>query len=126
VSRVLSFWVDGIPRPKGRPRTVRTKSGKVVTYTPGPTRRWESVVRLTAQAACSAVRWRPTPGVYEVSIEVYPARGARGDADNYAKAILDAMNGAVYPDDRSVRRLEVDRCDVGVALGAMVKVTRAS
>jgi Holliday junction resolvase RusA-like endonuclease len=123
MSRVLTFWVDGVPVPKGRPRTVRTKTGKVVTFTPKRTARWESVVRLVAQAACSAVRWKPTPGAYEVRIEVFPARRA-GDADNFGKAIADAMNGIVYPDDGSVRRIDVTRQDVGVALGAMVRVTR--
>lgn len=120
---VLAFWVDGIPVPKARARTVRTKTGKVVSFTPKRTRDWENLVRLIAQSACSAAGWKPTAASYEVAIEVYPARN-RGDSDNFAKAITDAMNGVVYPDDRSIRKLTVERRDVGVALGVMVRVTR--
>lgn len=31
----------------------------------------------------------------------------RGDIDNYAKSIMDGLNGAAYTDDRLVRRLVV-------------------
>jgi Holliday junction resolvase RusA-like endonuclease len=123
VSRSLAFWVDGVPVPKQRARTVRTKTGKVVSFTPKRTARWENVVRLVAQAECSAAKWKPSPGAYDVTIEVYPARRA-GDADNFAKAVTDAMNGVVYPDDRSIRKLTVERRDVGVALGVLVRVSR--
>jgi len=123
--RVLQFWVEGCPVPKQRARTVRSKSGKVVSFTPKRTARWESVVRLVAQAACSAAGWKPTAAAYEVEIKVYPARRA-GDSDNFAKAVTDAMNGVVYPDDRAIRKLTVERCDVGVALGVMVRVSRAA
>lgn len=125
MSRVLQFWVSGCPVPKARARTVRTRSGKVVSFTPARTARWEGVVRLVAQAACSAAGWKPKPGAYEVALEVYPARRA-GDADNFAKAVTDAMNGVVYPDDASIAKLAVERRDVGVALGVMVRVMRRS
>jgi Holliday junction resolvase RusA-like endonuclease len=123
--KVLTFWVEGVPVPKARARTVRTKTGKVVSFTPKRTARWENVVRLVAQAACSAAGWKPTAGAYEVSIQVYPARRA-GDADNFGKAITDAMNAVCYPDDKSIRKLTVERCDVGVALGAMVRIARVA
>lgn len=123
--KVLVFWVDGCPVPKARARTVRTKSGKVASFTPKRTRDWETRVRLVAQSACSAAGWKPSEAAYEVSIEVYPA-ARRGDSDNFAKAVTDAMNGVVYPDDRSIRKLTVERRDVGVALGVMVRVSRVS
>ncbi len=125
MSRVLKFWVGGVPVPKARARTVRTKTGKVVSFTPKRTARWENAVRLVAQSACSAVGWKPTEGAYEVTIQVYPARRA-GDADNFAKAITDACNGVIYPDDRCIRKLTVERCDVGVALGARVTISRSA
>ena len=34
-------------------------------------------------------------------------RGIRGDIDNYAKAVMDALNGIVYDDDRRVVELVV-------------------
>lgn len=120
--KVLTFWVDGCPVPKGRPRTFMLK-GRPITTTPTRTRKWETIVRLTAQAACSAAKWVPIAGDYEVTIEVYPARRA-GDADNFGKAVTDAMNGVVYPDDKSISKLTVARKDVGVALGVMVKIAR--
>lgn len=122
--KVLTFWVPGTPVPKARARTVRTKTGKPITFTPKRTAQWESVVRLVAQAACSAARWRPEPGAYEVDLTVHRA-ARRGDADNFAKAIGDALNGVTYPDDRSVRRLAVALVD-GQGAGVMVRVTRAA
>lgn len=122
--RVLTFWVAGSPVPKARARTVRTRSGKVVSFTPKRTARWEAVVRLVAQAACTAVRWRPEPAAYEVELTVHRSRRA-GDADNFAKAIGDALNGVAYPDDRSVRRLAVSLVD-GQGEGVMVRISRTA
>lgn len=123
--RVLTFWVDGCPVPKQRARTVRTKTGKVVSFTPKRTARWEGLVRLAAQAACSACGWQPTRGFYDVTLTIYPARRT-GDVDNHAKSVLDAMNAVVFPDDSSIRKLTVQREDVGVGLGVMVRVTRSA
>lgn len=124
MSRTLTFWVDGVPVPKARARTVRTKSGKPVSFTPPRTARWERLVGLVAQAACSAVRWRPEPGSYAVTLVVHRARRS-GDADNFAKAACDACNGIVWPDDRMVRRVSVEVVD-GQGTGMRVSVERAA
>jgi len=118
----LTFWVDGVPVPKARARTVRVK-GKPITFTPRRTARWEACVRLMALSACSAALWKPLAGRYEVDIEVH-RKSRRGDADNFAKAICDAMNGVAYPDDRSVMRLGVSLVD-GDGVGARVRVRRS-
>ena len=121
-SSVLSFWVDSRPVPKERARTIKTKRGKYRTFTPTRTARWETLVRLTAQAACSAAKWKPEPGRYTVSVTVYRARRA-GDADNFLKAAKDAMNDVVWPDDRMVVSASVCLVD-GERVGMWVLVTR--
>lgn len=118
---VLTFWVEGVPVPKGRPRTV-VKAGRTMTYTPATTREWEDLVRLQAQAACSAGGWKPLPGKYTLDLQVY-RKARRGDWDNFGKAISDALNGLVFPDDASVVDGRVRVFD-GQGTGAMVRVTR--
>ncbi len=121
--KVLTFWVEGTPVPKGRPRTFFVKGRtKPVTTTPPRSRAWEAAVRLFAQAACSASGWRPEPGRYALGLTVHRSRKA-GDADNYAKSIGDALNGVVYPDDRSVMELRVTLVDDDKA-GVFVSVTK--
>lgn len=120
---ILTFWIEGEPVPKARARTVKTRTGKVVSFTPARTARWENTVRLVAQSACSAVRWKPTKSWYEIDMVVHRAR-ASGDADNFAKAIGDALNGIAYPDDGSVRRLQVTILDTD-KVGAQVTIWRA-
>lgn len=119
---VLTFWVDGRPVAKERARTVRTKHGKHRTFTPSRTAAWEARVRLVAQAACSAVRWKPETTAYRVAITVHRARRA-GDADNFLKAAKDALNGVVWPDDRMVTVASVELVD-GQGEGMRVRVTR--
>lgn len=122
MSRVLVFWVDGRPVPKERARTVRTKRGKHRTFTPPRTEAWEQRVRLVAQAACSAARWKPEVGTYAVDVTVHRARRA-GDADNFLKAAKDSLNGIVWPDDRMVMTALVRLVD-GQGQGMQVRVTR--
>lgn len=89
----VRFTVPGEPVPKERPRfATRGRSGKALAvprvYTPPTTEEYEKRVRLVAQAA-RPTGW-PMRCDYRVAITVY--RAARGDWDNYAKAIMDALN----------------------------------
>ena len=124
MSNVLTFLVEGRPVPKERARAVRMKSGKYRTFTPVRTERWEQTVRLVAQAACSAVRWKPVEGRYEIDVTVHRTRRA-GDADNYLKSVKDALNAVVWPDDRMVMRAAVQLVD-GETPGVQVRVTRST
>lgn len=122
MSSVLTFWVEGRPVPKERARTVRTRHGKHRTFTPPRTEAWEKRVRLVAQAACSAARWKPDAARYAVDVTVHRARRA-GDADNFLKAAKDALNGVAWPDDRMVVTALVRLVD-GDGEGMRVRVTR--
>jgi len=117
------FHIPGDPVAKGRPRS-SVRGGRVHTYTPARTANWEQAARLEVRAAwgnlppCAdpvevhivavfkrpkAMQWktRPTPMVPKPN---------GPDADNVAKAVLDAMQGAeVIADDRQVVRLVVEK-----------------
>ncbi len=115
----LLFRVNGIPQGKARPRF--TKAGR--SYTPAKTRRYEQDVRDTALkaaaiqgytkhskdtplAACISA-WFPVPASWPkkkraaaMAGDIYPT--AKPDADNIAKAVLDALNGIAFHDDKQV------------------------
>ena len=115
----LLFRVNGIPQGKARPRF--TKAGR--SYTPANTRRYEEDVREAALKAAaiqgytkadkhtalavSITAWFPVPASWPkkkraaaMAGDIYPT--AKPDADNLAKAILDALNGIAYHDDKQV------------------------
>lgn len=120
------------PRPKERPRTVasmdalraaflasrgsleafmRHAADRISrTYTPKSTADYEKVV-AEASTAAMGVR-EPFACAVETTItlvlagdpESWPTSRLDGDADNLEKAVLDAMNGIVFADDRLVVR----------------------
>lgn len=92
------------PVAKGRPRF---RLGKR-TYTPGKTRAFEADLRKEAY-----LLWKVPPLEGPLIVELYlwlekprsvkryfPT--ARGDVDNYAKGVLDAMNGIIWHDDAQI------------------------
>lgn len=103
--------VDGRPVPKGRPRTGR--GGRV--YTPRATRDYEQLVAAEWQAAGAR---RLPDGPFALYAEfVYARPGShyrtkarvlrdgtppcpREDTDNAVKAVLDALQGLAFADDR--------------------------
>jgi Holliday junction resolvase RusA-like endonuclease len=114
----ITIIVAGAPVPKGRARA--TKRGFM--YTPARTRAYESHTRLAAQLAMNGKPPLAVPVRVEILAELpvprsWPVRRAaeaitggivptsRPDADNYAKAILDAINGIVLVDDAQVVEL---------------------
>jgi Holliday junction resolvase RusA-like endonuclease len=105
--RVLSFVVEGVPVPKGRPRVMAGYA-----FTPRRTKDYEALVRATAQEAVMGLPgWRLDAEHYEVRVAVYRA-AKRGDLDNYVKSITDALNhGVAYHDDKHVRRIVAEMHD---------------
>lgn len=96
----LQFFVEGTPIPKARPRV-----GKYGTYTPSSTLEWESLIAWSAKA-----NYFGEPSQERISLDCtfYGAR-ANADLDNLGKAVLDAMNGIVYADDKQIDTLCFDR-----------------
>ena len=124
MSRKIEFFVPGTPVGKGRPRAARRGAG-VVMFTPGRTADYEALVATTAAAALAGAMRIGTSqlldGPLEAVLEMrFPvpaswskARRARAlagvewhtskpDADNVAKAVLDACNGVAFRDDSQI------------------------
>ena len=121
----VAFTVSITPRPKGRPRT-RVRGSFATIYTPETTRTYEKAVKAAAEVAMGsrAPFWQPVSVFLKVRVPVPASHSKRertailtgeqayygnGDAENYAKSILDAFNGVIYDDDRQVCQLVVIR-----------------
>jgi len=127
------------PRPKGRPRTVVDKSilsssflaargnlsifmGMVAknlsrTYTPQGTLDYEKLIAEHAKVAMFGKTMFSCPVETEITFVLkgeggsWPTSRLDGDADNLEKAVLDALNGIVFEDDKLVvRSIREKRC----------------
>ena len=117
----IEFTVPGRPVPMARPRV--TAHG---TYTPKRCRDYKTAVAIAAKAAMCGKE--PLEGAVSCWIDLYfdipqsytqgkklaarhnvikPVGRNTGDADNHAKAILDALKGICWADDSQVTRLMV-------------------
>lgn len=109
----MTFSVPGPPRGKGRPRFTRTGH----SYTPKETVAYESRIRDACKASCA----KRIEGPVRIFIKAYmsiPASASKRmredmrlniirptkkpDIDNVIKAVLDALNGLAYADDKNV------------------------
>lgn len=121
----LSYTVEGPPVPKARPRF-----GQGRAYTPARTRAYESAARAAAQLAVARCGW-PSGGWsargvrYLVQIDLW-LEADRGDADNYAKSIIDAANKVVFPDDSRVCAKLITRRVAGGDIAPRADVTIAA
>jgi Holliday junction resolvase RusA-like endonuclease len=128
----VTFEVLGDPVAKGRPKFCR-RGNFVHTYTPTKTRKAENAIGTEALKHRPA---QPFPGPLSVQIDVFRARPKsmtkrermtlrhpikKPDADNYAKLILDALNGIMWLDDAQVVDLRVrkmydntPRCEIAI------------
>ena len=106
------FSVDVKPMGKGRPRFANGHA-----YTPEATRNYEGLLRTKYKSVYGAI----SPAVGPLSMTIVaefarPKTGQKGDwcekrpdADNIAKAVLDALNGIAYADDAQVVDLRVTK-----------------
>ena len=109
----LEFWVEGTP--KAQPRVKAFARGKHAgVYTPDTADGWKAEVRRSALAKCSTPE--PLRGPLSVHLTFLMPRPksrkvdvwhtTKPDADNLAKAVLDALGDAgIWCDDAQVVRL---------------------
>lgn len=124
----VEFIVRGVPEPHPRPRArvVKGKAPFAQMYTPadGPARRWQ---RAVAAAVRLAYRGPAFVGPVSATITIYGERPKRlcrkrddpsprpmdargsGDCDNYAKGVLDALEGVMFENDAQVTRLTTEK-----------------
>lgn len=74
---------------------------------------WSARVAQAARSAWPVGR-PPMAGEVEVTISEFSEAATR-DRDNMAKPILDAMQGVAYENDRQVRSVHVEWCDIAGA-----------
>lgn len=127
--------LEGKITPKARPR-IYSRGGKTHGVTPQKTKDFEAYVELMTKARLK----RPIDGAVAVDIMITkkPPKSwtkgkkrrakigkvlatAKPDLDNYAKAILDGMNGIAYLDDSYIIDLRV-RKEYGKNPGALIKI----
>ena len=142
---IIEARIPGEPVAQGRARAFTTPSGFVRLYDPAKSRNWKATAhehfRLALQAAqvtrplvgpvqceilavftCPASQWRKTRPM--------PRRphAKKPDAENVAKAVLDAGTGVVWIDDSQVADLRIRKVigEQGEAPYVLVSVTAAS
>src|SRR3989304_2546580 len=99
----VSFVVHGEPVPKQSFRFARGGG-----FTDPRVRDWQDLVRATAlQSVGDNVDNDAYLGPWGVRLEFHRKSARAVDLDNLSKAVLDALNGVVWKDDRQVVELRV-------------------
>lgn len=102
-------------RGRGKARIARC-DGRIVVRCHGVSTRsgrvQEPILRLLRKDYRSL---RPSYEPFAVSLWIEAPEPARFDLDNVAKACLDALNGAVWHDDKQVQRLAVEKLQAETA-----------
>ena len=129
----MTAWIEGVPVAKARPR-VTMVGGKARAYTPKKSADWEREIQrqvdcpLTEGPIMLTVVCRvPIPqswsGKRKADAEaglIWPT--SRPDVDNYAKAVMDALNGIAYNDDSQVVCL-TSRKQYAAVPGVLIQIT---
>lgn len=122
---LIKMYIPGIPVPKGRPQ-FNSKEKKA--YTPKKTREFEERVSVFGKAYMNKYELKAFSQPLDVEIVVYkkiPKSWSKkkkqkaldglllpttpGDVDNYAKSILDGLNGVTFKDDKFIISLKVSK-----------------
>jgi Holliday junction resolvase RusA-like endonuclease len=115
----------GDPVAKGRAR-MSIAGGRPIAYTPAKTRKYEAALQCMAREAMNGrerflgavevsvnarlpvpASWSKKKRAAALAYEIWPT--SRPDADNYAKAALDALNAVAFNDDSQVVVLMVGK-----------------
>lgn len=123
---MIQFTVLGEPVGKSRPK-FSTFNGHAMAYTPQKTVNYETLVKLSYQQQCNdkpydkdiplraeITAYFPMPKSTSMKRKKMMLDGQirhtkKCDADNLAKAVLDALNGIAYYDDSQVCELSVSK-----------------
>lgn len=121
---LLEFEIPGKPEPQLRPRAVRTRKG-VRMYDPKTTVNYKNYVAMIARRYAPKTPFEQALAMYLDIYRQIPKSTSkkrrrkknkrairpivRPDADNYSKAILDALNDIVYKDDSQVVDLYISK-----------------
>ena len=124
MSAAIYFVVPGDPQGKGRPKA-SSRGGFVRMYTPAATRQYEEKIAWAATLArgtwpvmCTPMSLRvvahhPIPVSWSKRKQQQALAGelvpGKPDLDNVAKAVLDALNGVIYLDDKQVIKLVAEK-----------------
>lgn len=136
----ITFFVPGAPRGKGRPRATM-RGVRPALYTDAKTASYENLVRLAAMEAMKGDA--PFDGAIRLMVGIrfgIPASASkvrkaqmlagdilptsRPDADNVAKAVLDALSTVAFKDDAQVVILNIFKMYADTP-GVQVTVGRA-
>jgi Holliday junction resolvase RusA-like endonuclease len=107
------------PKPKGRPRMSR----RGFAYTPPETLQFEKKIadlyegpmfeedRLCVHLKFSeeGIWFKISPAKKLKMVKGGKRKKLRGDIDNYAKSVLDALNGVAYADDKQIVLLMLEK-----------------
>lgn len=121
----ISFTVPGIPVAKGRARSF-IRNGHVAHFTPEKTASYENLVKVKAEWAMGSNPLIECAVGVDISLYVPIPKSwskrkqndalinkirptSRPDLDNFSKAVLDAINGIVWHDDKQVVYLSVGK-----------------
>lgn len=116
----IEFKVEGPPIGKGRPKAVRMGNA-VRMYTPKKTAEYETDIAFEAvkvmgdakpvetPVSVGVLAYYPIPASWSKKRQQAAYEGAlipgKPDLDNVLKAVLDALNGVFYKDDKQVVRM---------------------
>lgn len=120
--RIVGFFVPGEPVPQPRAR-VSTRGGFARAYVPGshPVHAYREAIAIQAKAAgcvvtdCAftvtivAISKRPKSHYNKSGLKPTAPRHPRWDVDNIGKAVLDALQGIAWKDDKQVDVLIVKK-----------------
>ncbi len=120
---MLRIEIPGEPVAQGRPRAFRLPNGQVRAYDPAKSRSWKADARSAMRAAYGGGTLIAGPVAVKIRAvftcpksdyrkrDPRPQRwhAKRPDAENVAKAVLDAGTGVLWVDDAQVYRLTVEK-----------------
>ena len=144
----LSIYIPGEACAQGRPRftVIKNKTtgkSRTIAFDPKESKNYKSLVKMAAQEAIEQQEWKYTelPLVLticfwksipkskskkfrEAAIAGYEFPAVKPDVDNVAKAIMDALSGVAYKDDKQVCDLIVRKryTDKGPSVDVYIEV----